>query len=193
MSQAYNIITNVEATPDFLKYKKATVTGFKGDVQKSYEYLKRADSVAVLIYHRDHQKFTWVEQFRIGQAARPNDGIQTTFEPVAGMIDPGQTAEEAAYREVQEETGVVAASLSFVGSFLMCPGVMTERMHLYVAEVEGQPLNTEGGLPEEHEDISVIHWTALETQRAMSNGDMDNAHAMLLWQWVLLNRPEWIR
>ena len=70
---------------------------------------------------------------------------------------------------------------------------MTERMHLYVAEVEGQPLNTEGGLPEEHEDISVIHWTALETQRAMSNGDMDNAHAMLLWQWVLLNRPEWIR
>ena len=193
MSQAYNIITDVEAAPAFLKFKKATVTGFKGDVQKSYEYLKRADSVAVLIYHRDHQKFTWVEQFRIGQAARPNDGIQTTFEPVAGMIDPGQTAEEAAYREVQEETGVVAASLSFVGSFLMCPGVMTERMHLYVAEVEGQPLNTEGGLPEEHEDISVIHWTALETQRAMSNGDMDNAQAMLLWQWVLLNRPEWIR
>ena len=37
MSQAYNIITDVEAAPAFLKYKKASVTGFYGDVQKSYE------------------------------------------------------------------------------------------------------------------------------------------------------------
>lgn len=187
------IIHASEQPPSFLKVRKANVSGFKGGVTKSYEYLERADSVAVLIFHRDRRVFTWIEQFRIGQATRRLDGIQTTFEPVAGMVDPGQTPEEAARREVLEESGVQATNLERVGSFLMCPGVSTERMHLYVAEVEGQPLNTEGGLEEEHEDITVIHWSGLETQRAMANGDMDNPHAMLLWQWVQLNRPEWVR
>ncbi len=170
------------------------VDGFDGGVTRSFEYLDRTDSVGVLLYHKDKELFTWVKQFRIGQATKDGgSGIHYTIEPVAGMVDAGQTADEAAARETFEEVGVQAVTLSKIGSFLMCPGISNERMHLYFSEVEGQTLNTKGGLIEEHEDIEVLHWTATETHAAFDRGELANAQSMLLWQWACLHKPELTR
>lgn len=177
--------------PKFLKVKKVMVEGFDGGATRAFEYLDRTDSVGVLVYHKDKELFTWVKQFRIGQATKDGgSGINCTIEPVAGMVDPGQTPDEAAARETFEEVGVQALSLSKIGSFLMCSGISNERMHLYFAEVEGQTLNTKGGLIEEHEDIEVLHWTAAQTHAAFDRGDLANAQSMLVWQWACLHKPE---
>lgn len=177
--------------PKFLKVKKVMVDGFDGGVTRAFEYLDRTDSVGVMVYHKDKELFTWVKQFRIGQATKDGgSGINYTIEPVAGMVDPGQTPDEAAARETFEEVGVQASSLQKIGSFLMCAGISNERMHLYFAEVEGQALNLKGGLIEEHEDIEVLHWTAQETHAAFDKGELSNAQSMLLWQWACLHKPE---
>lgn len=180
--------------PKFLKVTKVMVEGFDGGATRAFEYLDRADSVGVLVYHKDKELFTWVKQFRIGQATKDEgSGLNYTIEPVAGMVDPGQTPDSAAARETFEEIGVNASSLTKIGSFLMCAGISNERMHMYFAEVEGQTLNARGGLIEEHEDIEVLHWTAQETHTAFDNGEMSNAQSMMLWQWACLHKPELTR
>ena len=167
------------------------VDGFDGGATRAFEYLDRADSVGVLVYHKDKKLFTWVKQFRIGQATNDDgSGLNYTIEPVAGMVDPGQTPDLAAARETFEEVGVNTASLTKIGSFLMCAGISNERMHMYFAEVEGQALNARGGLIEEHEDIEVLHWTAQQTHAAFDSGQMSNSQSMLLWQWACLHKPD---
>lgn len=187
-------ISASDLPPKFLKVKKVMVDGFDGGATRAFEYLDRADSVGVLVYHKDKELFTWVKQFRIGQATNDDDsGLNYTIEPVAGMVDPGQTPDSAAARETFEEVGVNTANLTKIGSFLMCAGISNERMHMYFAEVEGQTLNARGGLIEEHEDIEVLHWTAQETHAAFDSGQMSNAQSMLLWQWACLHKPELTR
>lgn len=177
--------------PSFLNVKRVNVEGFEGDTTRTFEYLERKDSVGVLIYHTDKQLFTWVKQFRIGQATKDEgSGLDYTIEPVAGMIDAGQTPLMAASRECFEETGIVEPKLTPITSFLMCAGITNERMHLYFCEVEGQTLNARGGLVDEDEDIDVLHWSALETKEAFEEGKMRNAQAMILWQWACLHKPE---
>ena len=191
-------ITDKPEPASFLKVKRVSVTTknleTQKDLVKSFEFLDRKDSVGVLVYHKDKQLFTWVQQFRIGAATKAESSERGwTIEPVAGMVEPGQTPHQAAAREVFEEVGVTAPEVKPISSFLMCPGISNERMHLFFCEVENQPLNKLGGLEEEQENIQVLHWTAEETQAAVNSGKMDTAHACLLWQWVQLARPDLVQ
>ena len=55
------------------------------------------------------------------------------LEVPAGGIDPGETPEEAAIRELQEEIGHTAAELRPLSSFWLAPGWCTEFMYAYAA------------------------------------------------------------
>ncbi len=54
------------------------------------------------------------------------------LEVPAGTIDPGEGPDSTAARELQEETGYVAGSIERVADWYVSPGVMNERMYLYV-------------------------------------------------------------
>lgn len=51
----------------------------------------------------------------------------------AGGIDPGESPEEAAERELIEETGYRASGLYPIGRFYTTPGITDEMMHAFVA------------------------------------------------------------
>jgi len=52
----------------------------------------------------------------------------------AGTLDvPGETPADAAARELAEETGWRAARIEPLGGFWMSPGILRERMHLFLA------------------------------------------------------------
>lgn len=57
----------------------------------------------------------------------------TTLEIPAGMIDPGESAEEAVLRELNEETGWQAQSAKLLTAFWPTPGYDTEVIWLYQA------------------------------------------------------------
>ena len=59
---------------------------------------------------------------------------KTLVELPAGTLDRVETLAEAAARELAEETGYRAGRLSGLGEFWMSPGILHERMHLFVAE-----------------------------------------------------------
>lgn len=51
----------------------------------------------------------------------------------AGRLDPGESPEACARRELEEETGCTAAALERITTILTTPGFSDERIHLFMA------------------------------------------------------------
>jgi ADP-ribose pyrophosphatase len=58
---------------------------------------------------------------------------QTLWELPAGTLEPGEPPLETAGRELIEETGYRAAKVEKFGELWMSPGILNERMHMFVA------------------------------------------------------------
>jgi ADP-ribose pyrophosphatase len=58
---------------------------------------------------------------------------ETLIEVPAGTLDPSETPQACAFRELTEETGYVAEQLQPLGWFYKSPGILDERMHLFLA------------------------------------------------------------
>src|SRR3954468_11141675 len=59
---------------------------------------------------------------------------QTLIELPAGTLEPPEPPEETANRELIEETGYRAKQIQFLQAFFLSPGILDEKMHLYVAQ-----------------------------------------------------------
>lgn len=58
---------------------------------------------------------------------------EALLEVPAGGVDDGESTEEAAQRELQEETGYRADRLERIGGFFVSPGYCTEFIHVFLA------------------------------------------------------------
>jgi ADP-ribose pyrophosphatase len=67
----------------------------------------------------------------IRQFRHAADGV--IWEIPAGRLDPGESPERCAERELAEETGMRAARLSRLTTIYTTPGFTDERIHLFVA------------------------------------------------------------
>lgn len=154
--------------------KRATFMG--GDAVTVLPYDPKADTVLV------------VRQFRHGAFCR-GDPNPWTLEPAAGRIDPGETPEETAHRELLEETGVTASALHFVGRYYPSPGAYSEYLYSYVgiADLAGRDRGV-GGLVGEDEDI-MAHVLSLDDAMAMiGDGTVNTGPLILSLGWLALNR-----
>jgi ADP-ribose pyrophosphatase len=59
---------------------------------------------------------------------------ETLIEIPAGTLEPGKSPREMAERELHEETGYRASEWQELTSFFLSPGVLDERMHVFVAK-----------------------------------------------------------
>ncbi len=75
------------------------------------------------------------------------------WELPAGKLEPDESPQLTAYRELEEEAGVEAARWVALGSHISSPGVLTEVIHLFLA----RDLSMVAQNMEEHELIEV-HW-----------------------------------
>ncbi len=58
---------------------------------------------------------------------------QTLLEIPAGMLEPDEEPRQAAWRELAEETGYRAHRVEHLISFYTSPGILSEKMHLFLA------------------------------------------------------------
>jgi 8-oxo-dGTP pyrophosphatase MutT (NUDIX family) len=75
----------------------------------------------------------------------------------AGKLDGGEPPLECARRELAEEAGVSAGRWEKLGEFFSSPGVLTEVIHLFLA----QDLQPADASPEEHEVLEAS-WVPLQ-------------------------------
>lgn len=74
----------------------------------------------------------------------------------AGTLEPGEDPVAAAHRELAEETGYRARSMHWLTSFFASPGILDERMHLYLATgLEPGPTALQ---PDERIEPVVLPW-----------------------------------
>lgn len=89
----------------------------------------------------------------------------------AGLMEPGESPEQTAQRELREETGCSAKTWTSYGSTLLAPGFNTERLHIFAAT----DLKIGKAEPQSHEFIEV-HWKPLaEIVEMVKSGDIDDA------------------
>jgi ADP-ribose diphosphatase len=96
-----------------------------GEVHATREVVRQRGSVAALPV-RDDGRVVLVRQFRYAVDA-------VVWELPAGRRDPGETPEEGARRELEEEVGLRAAGLEPLAEFWTTPGFCDEVMHLFRA------------------------------------------------------------
>lgn len=59
---------------------------------------------------------------------------ETLIEIPAGTLEPDESPADTATRELTEETGFTAGRMTALHSFFLSPGILDERMHVYLAE-----------------------------------------------------------
>ena len=95
---------------------------------------------AVMMAVDDQNRVLLVQQFRLPAGKK-------LWELPAGKVDEGETAAEAAKRELIEETGYRASNWKELVHFFPSPGYVEEKMTIYVAtgltEGEAQPMDDE--------------------------------------------------
>ncbi|MBX7168138.1 MAG: NUDIX hydrolase [Pirellulales bacterium] len=122
----------------------------------------------------DDQRVCLIRNYRISVD-------QQLWEIPAGTREPGEEPLVTAQRELLEETGYRAARWQPLAEFYVSPGILTERMYLFVAEdlAEGEA-RTEAG-----EDIErqVLRWP--EVWDLVARGEIQDAKtltALLLYE-----------
>jgi len=146
------------------------------------------DAVAVLAYHVSKESYILVRQMRYPPTHHGIDPWLT--EIVAGGISPGENVEDAARRELIEEVGYDAITFERVMQFYVSPGIMSERITLYYAEVdESSRIHAGGGLLNEDEDIELIWLPKNQVMEWIAQQPIGDAKtiAALLWHLQKVN------
>ena len=136
-----------------------------------WSYVERSQgqqAVVVIARTRETKRLVLIRQFRIPLEA-------WVYEFPAGLVDPGETIESTAHRELAEETGY-SGEISLVGPAVpSSPGMSSETMHLVTMVAEEQ-----AGEPE-HESAEDIEVLTLELTREavgvfVAQAEQDGSH-----------------
>ena len=112
-----------------------------------------SDAVTVLPYDPVKDLVLLIEQYRFGVHAR-GDPNPWSLETIAGRIDAGESPEDAARRETQEEAELDLRALLPVSSFYPTPAAVSEYVYAFVGIAGLEPGGRHvGGLDSEAEDI----------------------------------------
>lgn len=97
-----------------------------GGRRHQHEVVRHPGAVCVLPVHDGGREVTLIRVYRVSMASM-------VWEVVAGGLEPGESPEVCAPRELAEEAGLHGGELVPLGRFLTTPGVTDEWMHVYAA------------------------------------------------------------
>ena len=147
-----------------------------------------SDAVIVLPYDPVNDRILLIEQFRAGPYVK-GDENPWVLEPIAGLIDEGETPESAGIREAQEEAHLEIKRLELVARSYPSPGISTEFFHQYIGIVELlDSSNLIAGLSSENEDIRSHIFEYEQFFEMIESGKVKVGPLILLGLWLSKNR-----
>jgi ADP-ribose pyrophosphatase len=105
---------------------------------------------------------------------------QTLIELPAGTLEPPEPPEKTAARELIEETGYRAGKIEFLHAFFLSPGILDEKMHLYLAT----GLTAGAAAREEGEEIEnwLVPWN--QAIDMIFRGEIKDAKTIVGLMWA---------
>jgi len=139
--------------------------------RRSTREIVRHRGATVILGQRPDGKFVLVRQYR-------RSIEETLLEVVAGGLEEGESVEEGARREMEEESGYTVESLEKVGVIVPCPGYSEERLHLFYARLSQTP---NAQRPDFDENLEPVVMTAAEIDAALDSGALTDGKSIAIW------------
>ena len=163
----------------------------------------RGDSVGVLLHDPQCDAVVLVRQFRYpvyvslaapgGHVATANEDCVRqawTLEIVAGVQEKGRSAVEVACAESLEEAGYrIRSQLSRIAEIYPSPGGSSERITLFMAEIDQtSPVARGGGILAEGENTQVVAVPLDEAIAMIGRGEIQDAKTIIALQYLAMRR-----
>jgi ADP-ribose pyrophosphatase len=150
---------------------RETVTSSSG--KQTTREIVRHPGACVIVPRLDDGRVCLIRNWRIAVN-------QTLIELPAGTLEPPEPPAVTAERELIEETGYRATKIEFLHSFFLSPGILDEKMHLYLAT----GLTAGDTAREEGEEIEnwLVEWD--EAVAMVFRGDIRDAKTIVGLLWV---------
>ncbi len=149
-------------------------TSSAGTSAGTFHTISAPDWVNVIALTEDRE-MVMIRQYRHGTD-------EMTWEIPGGMIDPGERPEEAARRELLEETGYEAGEIHLIGSTRPNPALFDNTNYTALARnvrlIGSQSLD-------EHEEIHVAVYSPDRIDRMVREGEISHALVINALYWLM--------
>lgn len=145
-------------------------------------------AAAVLPYDPDRDLLVLQRQFRMGPQIMGLKSIMV--EIAAGMMEGGESPEDAALRETEEELGIQARDLIHALDFMPSTGWTSEVGHLFVGRVDATALPASAGAASESEFTEPFAIAPDIAIQAMDEGRVRNAYTIIALLWFARNKAK---
>ncbi len=159
--------------------------GWSSPVER--ELFERGHAAALLPYDPIRDEVVLIEQIRVG-ALEHNQPWQ--LEIVAGIMDAEESVEDLVRREAVEEAGLEVRQIQPISSYYPSAGGCSERLDVFVGEVDSSDAGGVHGLEYENEDIRVHVVSRTNAYQMVQNGKIENGASIIALQWLELHREE---
>src|SRR5690606_14237019 len=134
------------------------------------EAYDRGNGVVALLHDRRRGTVLLVRQYRL--PAHLNDHPDgELIEAPAGLLDPGETPDEAIVHELVEEVGHRPDHLERLWTLYMSPGSVTEHLTFFLGTYgDGSRVGQGGGAVDEGEQVGVVELDLGEALTMISDG-----------------------
>ena len=179
---------------DVVRFRNRRFDGQMSEL-RTWEVWLRGHAVGVLPYDPVSDRLAMIEQFRYPAMIAGVDPIM--LEIPGGFTDKGETEEQTAAREMQEEMGLAPDRLHRVGRFVLTAGGSDESVTIFAGRIAAPTAGADGiagyaGLEVENEDIRTRVLPATEAIENALAGRYANAITVMALLWFA-SRRDWLR
>jgi len=158
-----------------------TVISPRTGMEHDFYVIESRNWVNIIPLTNDHQ-VVMIRQYRHGSR-------EVTLEIPGGLVDPGDTPEKAAARELLEETGYQAEELMKIGSVNPNPAIFNNRCYTFIAR---NVTKTRDPMPDQTEDIEAVLIPLVDIPELIRKGKIDHAIVIGAFTHYFLRHPEGI-
>ena len=187
------ILDKQEGYKGFLKINKYTIEKdlHEGGTLKieGVEVMERGHAVGVLAYDVEADKVLLISEMRPGILVAGEYPYSDSL-PAGGMAK-GESAIEAARREIIEETGVPLENAQVIHEkAFVSPGGTSEYISIVFGTVASKKAGGVHGLKEEHEDIKTHVVSSDEFMKKIDSGEINDMKTMVACYWLDKNKQQ---
>jgi UDP-sugar diphosphatase len=159
-------IQKIEPITDSAYIKPKRITYIEEGVEKTWDVIEAHDSVSVVVFHEDLQKYLFVRMFR--PAVHNSGGSGYVLDLCAGLVDKNESLETIIQEEILEELGYLIP-LEHIGkgpAVRNAVGLIGSTNTIFFATVSDKyKMSDGGGIADEN--IEVVAYTLKELKEAL--------------------------